>query len=77
MKVARPVRRERWGKPPVGNSKHGVPVPTLRDPTPSPEDIRVTRDIRQAGTLLDIELLDHVIIGKQRFASMKEKGLGF
>lgn len=47
------------------------------DPTPSPEDIRVTRDIRQAGTLLDIELLDHVIIGKQRFASMKEKGLGF
>ncbi len=47
------------------------------DPTPSPEDIRVTRDIRQAGTLLDIELLDHVIIGAQRYVSMKERGLGF
>ncbi|MDQ4077249.1 MAG: DNA repair protein RadC [Chloroflexota bacterium] len=47
------------------------------DPTPSPEDIRVTRDIRQAGQLLDIELLDHVIIGAQRYVSMKERGLGF
>lgn len=47
------------------------------DPTPSPEDIRVTRDIRQAGTLLDIELLDHVVIGAQRYVSMKERGLGF
>jgi DNA repair protein RadC len=47
------------------------------DPAPSPEDIRVTRDIRQAGALLDIELLDHVIIGAQRYVSMKERGLGF
>ncbi len=47
------------------------------DPTPSPEDIRVTRDIRQAGTLLDIELLDHVIIGHGRWVSMKERSLGF
>ena len=47
------------------------------DPTPSLEDIRVTRDIREAGALLDIDLLDHVIIGAQRFTSMKEKKLGF
>ncbi len=47
------------------------------DPTPSLEDIRVTRDIREAGTLLDIDLLDHVIIGDGRFTSMKEKKLGF
>jgi DNA repair protein RadC len=47
------------------------------DPTPSPEDIRVTRDIRQAGQLLDIELLDHLVIGAQRYVSMKERGLGF
>ncbi len=47
------------------------------DPTPSLEDIRVTRDIREAGTLLDIDLLDHVIIGHGRFTSMKEKKLGF
>ncbi|MBA3533118.1 MAG: DNA repair protein RadC [Ardenticatenales bacterium] len=47
------------------------------DPTPSPEDIRVTRDIRQAGELLDIQLLDHIVIGAQRWVSMKERGLGF
>ncbi len=47
------------------------------DPTPSPEDIRVTRQIRQAGELLDIELLDHLVIGAQRHVSMKERGLGF
>lgn len=47
------------------------------DPSPSPEDIHVTRQLRQAGTLLDIELLDHIIIGYQRFVSLKERGLGF
>ena len=52
-------------------------VSTLRDPSPSPEDIRVTRQIVQAGKLLDIELLDHIIIGHQRFVSLKERGLGF
>ena len=47
------------------------------DPTPSLEDIRVTRDIREAGDLLDISLLDHIIIGDGRFVSMKERKLGF
>ena len=47
------------------------------DPNPSLEDIRVTRDIREAGALFDIDLLDHVIIGNGRFVSMKEKKLGF
>jgi len=47
------------------------------DPTPSPEDVRITRQIYEAGKLLDIELLDHLIIGHQRFISMKERGLGF
>lgn len=47
------------------------------DPSPSPEDVHVTRQIRQAGALLDIELLDHVIIGRQRYVSLKERGLGF
>ncbi len=47
------------------------------DPTPSPEDVRLTRQIYEAGKLLDIELLDHLIIGHQRFVSMKERGLGF
>ncbi len=48
------------------------------DPTPSPEDISVTRDLAAAGKLMDIELLDHLIIGQGgRFASLKEKRLGF
>jgi len=47
------------------------------DPTPSPEDIAITRAIVQAGKLLDIAVLDHLIIGHERFTSLKEKGLGF
>ena len=45
------------------------------DPTPSPEDIAVTRRIAEAGELLGIELLDHVVVGHGgRFVSLKEKG---
>ena len=47
------------------------------DQTPSPEDIAVTRQIFDAGRLLDIEVLDHLVIGQQRFVSLKERGLGF
>ena len=47
------------------------------DPTPSPEDVSVTHAMVEAGKLLDIELLDHLVIGKNRFVSMKSKGLGF
>ena len=47
------------------------------DPTPSRDDIRVTKDIVAAGDLLGIQVLDHLIIGQQRFVSMKERGLGF
>ncbi|MBN1640260.1 MAG: DNA repair protein RadC [Anaerolineae bacterium] len=47
------------------------------DPTPSPEDIRVTEKIIAAGKLLDIDVLDHLVIGRQRFVSLKERKLGF
>jgi DNA repair protein RadC len=47
------------------------------DPSPTPEDVNVTRQNVQSGKLLDIELLDHVIIGRQRYVSLKERGLGF
>lgn len=47
------------------------------DPTPSPEDISVTEQIVQAGALLSIDVLDHLIIGRNRFTSMKERRLGF
>lgn len=47
------------------------------DPTPSPEDVRVTGDLVTAGKLLDIEVLDHLVIGHNRYVSLKERGLGF
>jgi DNA repair protein RadC len=47
------------------------------DPTPSPEDVEVTRQLVTAGNLLDIEVLDHLVIGQQRFVSLRERGLGF
>ena len=43
------------------------------DPTPSPEDMEVTRQLVDAGRLLDIELLDHLVIGNPRFVSLKER----
>jgi DNA repair protein RadC len=46
------------------------------DPSPSPEDVNVTRQIFQAGKLLDIDVLDHLIIG-HTYVSLKERGLGF
>lgn len=45
------------------------------DPAPSSEDVRITRRVREAGALIGIELLDHIIIGDNCFTSMKEKGL--
>lgn len=43
-------------------------------PTPSPEDIEVTKRIQEAGYIIGIELLDHIIIGDHQFISLKEKG---
>ena len=48
------------------------------DPSPSPEDLVVTRQAVEAGKLLDVDVLDHLIIGgANRFVSLKERGLGF
>lgn len=47
------------------------------DPSPSPEDVQVTKQIVNAGKLLDIDLLDHLVIGHGRYVSLKERGLGF
>lgn len=44
------------------------------DPTPSPEDVQMTRQIIEAGELLGIKVTDHIIIGQQRFISLKEIG---
>jgi DNA repair protein RadC len=47
------------------------------DPTPSREDIAITRELVEAGRLLDVEVLDHIVIGLGRFVSLKDRGLGF
>ena len=45
------------------------------DPTPSQEDMRLTKRIFEGGQLIGIELLDHIIIGDQRYVSFRGKGL--
>ncbi|MBU0493498.1 MAG: DNA repair protein RadC [Chloroflexi bacterium] len=48
------------------------------DPSPSPEDVALTREVVQAGNYLSIDVLDHIVIGRGgRWLSLKEKGLGF
>ena len=44
------------------------------DPTPSEADIKVTRDLIRAGQLLKIEVLDHVVIGRPNFSSLRANG---
>jgi DNA repair protein radc len=45
------------------------------DPTPSTEDIRVTKRLMEASNLIGISLMDHIIIGDNRYISMKEQGI--
>lgn len=47
------------------------------DPTPSAEDIKVTKLLIEAGKLLEIEVLDHIIIAQNRYVSLKERGVAF
>jgi DNA repair protein RadC len=47
------------------------------DPTPSPDDVYLTKAVIEAGKLLDILVLDHVVIGMEKYVSMKERGLAF
>jgi DNA repair protein RadC len=47
------------------------------DPTPSPDDVAITRAMVQSGKLLDVEVLDHLVIGQGKWVSLKERGLGF
>ncbi|TVY04054.1 RadC family protein [Cohnella terricola] len=44
------------------------------DPTPSSEDLQLTKRLGEAGQLIGIELLDHLVIGDNRFISLKEMG---
>lgn len=47
------------------------------DPEPSREDVRLTQSAVEAGRLLDVELVDHVVIALRGFVSLRERGMGF
>ena len=65
-------------RPAVGEADPSIIVShnhPSQDPTPSPEDAAITRELVQAGKLLGVELLDHIVIGGERFVSLEERGL--
>jgi DNA repair protein RadC len=47
------------------------------DPTPSPDDLHLTAEALAAGRLLDIDLLDHLVIGHDAYVSLRDRGVGF
>jgi DNA repair protein RadC len=47
------------------------------DPTPSPEDLHLTAEALAAGRLLDIDLLDHLVIGHDAWISLRDRGVAF
>ena len=47
------------------------------DPTPSPDDLHLTAEAIAAGRLLDIDVLDHVVVGSEGFVSLRDRGVAF
>ena len=47
------------------------------DPTPSADDVAMTRQVREAGSILNIEVLDHIVLARNGFVSLRERHLGF
>ncbi len=47
------------------------------DPTPSPDDLHLTAEALAAGRLLDVEVLDHLVIGHDAFVSLRDRGVAF
>ena len=47
------------------------------DPAPSAADVAFARSPVEAGALLEIKVLDHVVFGRGRYVSMRDRGLGF
>jgi DNA repair protein RadC len=45
------------------------------DPAPSPEDLDITRRLREVGEVMGIRVLDHVVIGRDRYFSFSDKGM--
>ena len=47
------------------------------DPSPSPDDAAMTQNVVEAGKMLNIEVLDHIVVARGGHVSLKERGLGF
>ncbi len=47
------------------------------DPTPSADDVAMTRQVAEAGSLLNIDVLDHIVLARNGFVSLRERHLGF
>ncbi len=47
------------------------------DPTPSADDVAMTRQVREAGSLLGIDVLDHIVLARNGCVSLRERRLGF
>lgn len=47
------------------------------DPAPSPEDVALTRRLVEVGKMVEVDVLDHLVIGQNRFVSLRERNLGF
>jgi DNA repair protein RadC len=47
------------------------------DPTPSPDDLHLTAETLAAGRLLDVQLLDHLVIGHDAYVSLRDRGIAF
>jgi hypothetical protein len=47
------------------------------DPTPSPDDLHLTAEAIGAGRLLDVDVLDHVVIGHDAWVSLRDRGVSF
>ena len=45
------------------------------DPSPSKEDLNITRQLMEAGKLMDIPVLDHIVLGDNKYISLKEEGM--
>ena len=56
-------------------ARYGTPVPTLPDPEPSQADLDLTRRLSEVGRVVGIRVLDHVVIGQDRYFSFADEGL--
>ncbi len=66
---------ERDGRDRRVKALYGAPVPTPRNPEPSREDIRITRQLVEAGKLMGVPVHDHIIIAENGYTSLAERGL--